>query len=339
MRILVITLLLMIFSYSALADSQRAAGIIEVLKSPQFMIQFTTDGSKKIVGGVTVLPRPIESGPQKVTLIKDGDREFVSVEFSYKGKVWTNCCLKEKERCTNYYIFNGTYYNEWQERPISLGRPYSRYSGERAPSVIDRHDLLFAENEKYDPLKGKIQRYADYYNDLMDYLGISVDDSNYPNPVTPVKLKGSYKGSGQETINGVTYDYDEFWDETTPKFVAKNRYYFKDGKFDRFISLGDGVCIDYYKYAYLYLHPGKPLFVDFKQENQANVVTINMFTNTVDPSTLEFPAHVRVIDIPLEKTYKKRDDLEFMDQMMTEYKKQRYKKKKELLQAIKDVIY
>lgn len=87
MRILVITLLLMIFSYSALADSQRAAGIIEVLKSPQFMIQFTTDGSKKIVGGVTVLPRPIESGPQKVTLIKDGDREFVSVEFSYKGKV------------------------------------------------------------------------------------------------------------------------------------------------------------------------------------------------------------------------------------------------------------
>ncbi len=329
MRMLIFAVLLMFIMCPAFADSNRSASLIDVLKSPQFTIRFTTDGRKRVVGGVTVTPLNNSIGKETITLIKDGDREFVAIKAN-NGK--TTCYLRDNEWCYEFVVFNGTY------GPFRKEKTWTSSS----PNTIERKEILLADARPYGEFKERYQPFTDYYNDLLQYIGVDAKIEDYTRPATPVCLKGKYYGSGQETINDVTYDYDEYRDDSTPKFIARNRYYYRDGKFNRFVSIGEGFEIEYWKYVNLYVYPGRISVINFNEpKNMRNVVFITQFTDSV-PSAWDFPANVRVEDITIDKLLpahrRNRKMYENRNIILKADKQRKGEREERLLQAIKDVL-
>ena len=338
MRALLFAIFFIMVTCSAHADSNRATGILDVLKSQKFTIQFITDGSRKVVGGVTVLPLQETQGNQTVTLIQDGDKKFISIDFNENSIQWTTCCLKDKDWCYNYHICNGSYYDGWNESFRQANHStsfYNGYIGSSTSNLLIKEALLKAEIRNYSNVTGKNQRFEDNWLKFLEYIGIAFDSGDMTKPVIPIQFKGRYYTSGQETINDITYDYDEYWDDSTPKFVAKNRYYYRDGYFDKFISLGDSVVIDYWKYVNLCLHPGRPIVVNLKPSSQAKVVTITHFSNTADPAAFEFPANVKFKEIAIGND---RERLEKKDRILVFDKQKKEENRRKLEKAIKDLL-
>ena len=332
MRTLLFALLLMLIMCPAFADSNRSASLIDVLKSPQFTIQFATDGRKRIVGGVTVTPLGNSISNETVTLIKDGDKEFVGIKKNNSNT--TKCYLRDKEWCYEYIVSDGVFSVLNQAK--TWGKSYP-------PNTIERKEPLLVDARPYGEFKERYQPFTDYYNDLLQYIGVINKCVDYTKPAEPIRLKGNYHSSGQETINDITYEYDEYWDDSTPKFVAKNRYYYKDGKFNRFVSLGDGFEIEYWKYVNLFVYPGRISAVNFNEpKSMTNVVSITQFTNSVAPGALDFPANVKFEDILIAKLLPviKRDRKRYENRnlILIADKQRRGERQEKLLQAIKDVL-
>ncbi len=331
MRMLIFVLLLMFISCPAFADDFRSTGLIDVLKSPQFTIQFITDGRKRIVGGVTITPYSNSVSKEKVTLVKDGDKEFVSVETNQNGKNKVRCYLKDKDWCYLYEIYDGSFHNRASSLPSS------------SINVIEKKELLLAETYQYGFFRDKYQPFVDYYNNLLQYIGITSNTVDYTKTAEPLSLNGNYYASGQETINDVTYEYDEYRDDSTPKFVAKNRYYYKDGRFDRFISLGDGFEMEFWKYANLFLYPGRITVVDLGEpKSMTNVVQILQFSNTVEPGVFDFPANVKIKEVLIEKlmppVMRNRKTYENKSYILAADKQRQGERQKKILQAIKGLL-
>lgn len=322
MRTLLITILFMLISGSALADSYRSAALVDLLKSPQVTIQYVTDGTQRVPGSVSVTPTNKSAGNRTVTLIKDGKKKFVGVEINENGKRWVTCCLQDGEWHYSYHIYNGQYYDRWVESARSLGPVYA---GNKV-NLIKRHELILGNDI-----------FSDYWSTFLQYIGVNADYGDFKNPAVPVKLNGSYYTSGQETINDVTYDFDEYRDEAISGLVANNRYYYKDGQFVQFISLGKCVVIDPEDYKELFFRPGFPKPVSFEATDQTKAVRIQYLTNTADPASFQFPSKVKFIDRTAATEGVKHETLEEAREYEIEGKRRLDIRRKKLFNAIKQI--
>ena len=76
---------------------------------------------------------------------------------------------------------------------------------------------MLVDARPYGEFKERYQPFTDYYNDLLQYIGVINKCVDYTKPAEPIRLKGNYHSSGQETINDITYEYDEYWDDDKKK--------------------------------------------------------------------------------------------------------------------------
>ncbi len=282
MRILLLVLFTMLFTCRSYADSSRSQFLLDVLKSPQFTIQYSTDGSRRMTASVTVLSTNKNLGNRKVTLIKNGDKRFVGVEMEEDGKHWTTCYLEDKDWRYYYHIFNGQYYDNWVENSRQVGQVYTV----PRPNMIRRSDLLIGNDI-----------FSWYWDDFMQFIGVTADHGDFTKPAVPLNLSGSYYESGQESINDTTYEYDEYRDETIPGLTAKNRYYYKDGDFVHFVSLGKCIVIEPEVYRDLFFRSGFLVPVRFEASDQTKSVRIHFFSNSSDLASFEFPKQVMFKDV------------------------------------------
>ncbi len=322
MRTLLFAMLCMFISCTALADSQRSSALVDFLKSPQLTIQYVTDGTQRVPGSVSITPSIKTTGNRTVTLIKDGAKTFVGIELDENGKHWITCCLRDGEWQYSYHIYNGMYYDRWTEDSRLVG---SVYAGSKE-NTIKRCELILANDV-----------FSDFWATFLQYIGVNADYGDFKSPAVPIKLNGSYFTSGQDTINDVTYDFDEYRDENVSGLTANNRYYYKDGKLVQFISLGKCIVIEPELYKSLFFRPGLPKIVSFEATDQAKAVRIKYLSNAVDPTSMQFPSQVRFIDRTAAMEKVKPETLAEAREYEIEGKRRLDIRRKKLFNAIKQL--
>ena len=322
MRTLLLSILCMLISCPTFADGQRSAALVDLLKSPQLTIQYVTDGTQQIPGSVSIAPTKKTTENRTITLIKDGVKTFVGVELNENGKQWLTCCLQDGDWNYSYHIYNGQYYDKWTEDSRTVGPVHSG----NKENTIKRYEL-FLNNDFF----------SDYWDTFLQYIGVNADYGNFKSLAVPVRLHGSYYTSGQETINDVTYDFDEYRDEAISGLVANNRYYYKDGQFVQFISLGKCIVIDPEQYKLLFFRPGFPMPVSLEATDQTKSVRIQYFSNTADPASFQFPTKVKFADRTADSEGVKRETLEEAREYEIEGKRRLDIRRKKLFDAIKQL--
>ncbi|MBR1373334.1 hypothetical protein IJ556_02660, partial [bacterium] len=228
--------------------------------------------------------------------------------------------LQDGEWHYSYHIYNGQYYDRWVEDSRPVGPVYAGTTANK----IKRHELILGNDI-----------FSDFWATFMQYIGVNADYGDFKSPAVPVKLNGSYYTSGQETINDVTYDFDEYRDENIKGLTSNNRYYYKDGKLVQFISLGKCIIIDPEQYKSFFFRPGFPMPVSFEASDQTKAVRIQYLSNTVDPASLQFPAQVKFIDRTAATEGVKVETLQEAREYEIEGKRRLDIRRKKLFNAIK----